>query len=138
MLPFLRSGRASSPWGLQRDRRGAAALEFALTAPVLILVLGQILQFGLILFAYNDMSHVAWNVARQVATGSMPAATAASEVRERLISWGAPPTVEISDAPLGLPEITVEISLPFAALRLFDPMNLLGTGAITVRAAAPR
>lgn len=133
-----RSGRPFPPAGLCRDARGAAALEFALTAPVLIVVLGQMLQFGLILFAYNDMSHVAWTIARQVATGSMSTVAAVEEARQRLVSWGAPPSVEVSDPVPGLPEITVEISLPMSSLRMFDPMNLLGEGMVTVRAAAPQ
>lgn len=122
------------PW---RDMRGVAALEFALTAPVLILVLGQIIQFGLILFAWNDMSHVAWNVARQVATGRMAADAATHAVRERLVGWGSPPDVEVGDDS-GFPEVTVEISLPLDALRVFDPMRLLDGRTITISAAAPR
>lgn len=49
---------------LWRDKRGASALEFALTAPVFILFLFGVIELGLVLWTQMGMQHGAQMAAR--------------------------------------------------------------------------
>lgn len=52
-----------------RDERGSPAVEFALIAPVFMLFLFGIVQFGFAFFTYNDMFNGAREGARRLAVG---------------------------------------------------------------------
>lgn len=54
------------------DEGGAAAVEFALILPVLLLVLFGIVQYGYYFFAAQNGSSVAREAARKVAVGDCP------------------------------------------------------------------
>ena len=47
--------RLSSPW--VEDRRGLAAVEFALVAPVLLLILGGMIDFGLLMSGKSQLAN---------------------------------------------------------------------------------
>ena len=55
-----------------RHQGGAAAVEFALILPVLLLVLFGIIQYGYYFFAAQNGSSVAREAARKVAVGDCP------------------------------------------------------------------
>lgn len=55
---------------LARDERGSPAVEFALIAPVLILLLLGIVQFGFAFYTYNEMMNGAREGARRLAVGA--------------------------------------------------------------------
>ena len=61
----------------RRHERGAAAVEFALVLPILLVILLGILDFGL--YYYNDLQliHVARDAARYVSVGNIDDANAA-------------------------------------------------------------
>src|SRR5687768_5528375 len=52
------------------DQRGSPAVEFALTAPILLLMVFGIVQFGFAFFTYNEMMNGAREGARRPAVGS--------------------------------------------------------------------
>jgi Flp pilus assembly protein TadG len=76
---------------LPRRQRGAAAVEFALVLPILLVILLGIIDFGL--YFYNDLqlTHVARDAARYLSVGDVDEATAAIS-NARLVSTtvGAP------------------------------------------------
>ena len=51
---------------LARDRRGGAAVEFALLAPAFLLMFIGVLQGGVALHAYNSVRNISSDTARQV------------------------------------------------------------------------
>jgi Flp pilus assembly protein TadG len=53
----------------RRNRRGSAAVEFALVAPVFFALLFAILESGILFFASQVLESVAQNAARQILTG---------------------------------------------------------------------
>lgn len=69
-----------------RSERGAALVEFALVAPVLVLVLVGIIQFGLVLNDYQAIRHGVRDGARQAAVqtygSASPSCTTASAPEE--------------------------------------------------------
>ena len=58
---------------LARDERGSPAVEFALIAPVLILLVLGIVQFGFAFYTYNEMMNGAREGARRLAVGASDA-----------------------------------------------------------------
>jgi TadE-like protein. len=53
------------------DARGQAMVEFALVFMLVILVMVGILDFGRVIFAYNDSSHASRDAARQAAVSPL-------------------------------------------------------------------
>lgn len=64
MVPHRPRRARSRLLALLHCRRGVAAIEFAFVAPVLILMLLGIVELGRALLLYNDMQHVAGELAR--------------------------------------------------------------------------
>lgn len=58
--------------GLARNESGVVAIEFALTLPLILLVLYAIIQFGQVFNALNDANQLAANGARYAAVNSKP------------------------------------------------------------------
>lgn len=85
--PVAWTGEKSGSWQSKFlcDDRGATAVEFAMVAPVFFLVLGAIVETGLMLFTEYVLQSSVQEAARQVRTGqaqnaSMSAATFKSKV----------------------------------------------------------
>jgi hypothetical protein len=60
---------------LARSERGTALVEFALVAPLLFLIVFGIIEFGLILNAYNQLTQLAGQGARAAAVNRNPDGT---------------------------------------------------------------
>src|ERR1700731_5367557 len=58
----------------RRNRRGSAAVEFALVAPVFFALLFAIIETGIMFFASQVLETVTQDAARQVMTGQAQAA----------------------------------------------------------------
>ena len=56
--------------GVLRDQRGSPAVEFAIIAPVLMLLVFGIVQFGFAFYTYNEMFNGAREGARRLAVGA--------------------------------------------------------------------
>jgi Flp pilus assembly protein TadG len=53
---------------LRRHRKGQALVEFAIVLPILLLVLGGIIQFGILFWAQNTVTQIARDTGRWAAT----------------------------------------------------------------------
>lgn len=99
-----------------RQRNGAMAVEFALTAPLVILLFFAALEFTRLNVIRNSADNAAYEGARQ---GIIPGATAAScQVEaQRLLSAigvrGATITVTPAVILPDTPRVTVDIDIPF-------------------------
>ena len=85
MVAFLLTLRA----GLQRDRSGSAASEFALVLPLLTMLLFGVLEFGSIIYSFSAMQFGASNAARSFAVNTADEAAALASARAVLPGWVA-------------------------------------------------
>lgn len=77
-LPRLAAGRCCA---LARDRRGATAFEFALSASAFMGLLIGTLQIAIVFFVQQGVQTAAEVVARRVLTGQIPAGTTQEKFR---------------------------------------------------------
>lgn len=115
----------------RRDSGGIAAIEFAFTAPVLVLLLVGLIQAASAFFTLNQMNWVAREAARGLALGDLAdVAAAQAYVESHLISWAAAgSTVTITVPDPADPDDTdyrVAISVPLSDAALVDPVGYLG------------
>lgn len=114
----------------RRDTGGVAAIEFAFTVPVLVLILVGIIQMASAFFTLNQMNWVAREAARGLALGDLADAAAAEAfVGSNLISWAvAGSTVNVAVPDPGDPsdrDFRVDISVPLEQAALLDPVGYL-------------
>jgi Flp pilus assembly protein TadG len=69
-----------------RDRRGAAALEFALVLPLLVFILVSALQVGVIAMSSSALDNALFQVTRQIRTGQSTAPSSADELEDQICS----------------------------------------------------
>lgn len=79
--PFKLVGHA------MRRHDGSSAAEFAMILPLLMLFLFGIVQYGIMFFAYNNMSNAAREGARAMAVGEVDATGAETLAENYLIGW---------------------------------------------------
>ena len=128
--------RMLSRRGLYRDNHGIAAIEFAFTVPVLILILVGIVQVASAFFTLNQMNWVAREAARGLAVGDLvDVAAAEAFVDSHLISWAAASsTVSVVTPDPNDPNDTdyrVQISVPLEDAALMDPVGYLAGKSVS-------
>lgn len=69
------------------DDRGSMAVEFALIAPVLMIVVMGILEFSLMLYTHATAASATRDVTRRIATNRLAAASADTTVKDQLPAW---------------------------------------------------
>jgi Flp pilus assembly protein TadG len=69
------------------ERRGAAAVEFALILPALTLMLCGVFQYSILAFSYNVMLNTARNGARSLAIGTATEAQVITTAKASLPGW---------------------------------------------------
>ena len=84
---------------LHRDRRGASALEFALVAPLLILIIVGIAQMGTLYMAHAGLRNLVADSARFASISPRPTDTA---IKDRLRTGG----FGLQSSALGEPVVT--------------------------------
>ena len=123
----------------RKRRKGAAAVEFALTAPLLFLFVFTSVEFARMNMIRHTVDNAAYEAAR---AGIVPGATAANvEARARsIMSYVGAVSVDVVITPsVILPEteaVTVEVSVPcnqnaFLAPHFFADGTLVGTTTMT-------
>ena len=133
---MLARGRAvRRRFGNARSDRGAAAVEFAIILPVLMLVLFGIIQYGYYFFAAQNGSSVLRELTRKVAVGDCPSQTDLENyAKKRLggLSYSGltvTRTWQNGSAAVG---DTVTVYLSFKTLNLHIPFIPLPGGDATV------
>ena len=119
--------------GVHRGEAGVAAVEFALILPVLALVLTGIIQFGMLMFAQNQMTNVARETSRRIAVGELTNAAAQQYAQDSLVFPSANFAVAITGPDPASPnpkDITVDIRVPFSQVSLVDILGLFGSGTL--------
>ncbi len=121
---------------LLKDKSGANAVEFAIVVPVLLLIVLGIIQFGIILFTYNNMVQAAREAARTLAVQETTAADAQTIALNQLGFSGLAFTVTICEpagptcsAPLDpASDVSVMITVPLSEATIVDILGLFSTG----------
>ena len=117
--------------GFHRHRKGAAAVEFALVAPLLFLVLFGIVEIGRLFMVQQMLTNCSREGARRAILESSTETEVKTVVNDYLTGSsvsGATVTVSPSDlSSLGLGDpVTVKISVPFEDVSWLPSPWLLG------------
>ena len=127
---------------LLKDKSGANAVEFAIVVPVLLLIVLGIIQFGIILFTYNNMVQAAREAARTLAVQETNATEAQQIALNQLGFSGLPFTVTICEPVVVTPphgpacapplnpasDVSVMITVPLSEATIVDILGLFSTG----------
>ncbi|WP_439534286.1 TadE/TadG family type IV pilus assembly protein [Polymorphobacter sp.] len=95
-------------------RRGAAAAEFALILPLLLLLFFGSVQYGVLMFTYNSMLTTARNGARALAVGSATPTAVRTAVLAGMPGWVSPDSVTIVAGNVGADQVRTAITVPSA------------------------
>lgn len=91
-------GRRSTRWRpLLADRRGSAAFEYALVAPLLFVMIFAIIEYGFVFYGYSSMQFGANQAARSIAVNRIATSGASDAVNAYLPSWMPPSTVTVTN-----------------------------------------
>jgi len=123
-------GIAGSCW---RSERGAAAIEFAIVVPFVLLVLTGIIQFGFVLFLQSHVADVARDTARRVAVGEFEQAEGVQFAQDSLLNWGVTYTVAVTVSD---PDVVVQISLPMSQAALIDLLGVFQSSTLSATVTA--
>jgi Flp pilus assembly protein TadG len=129
----LKHGRPMK--ALVRSRAGGAAMEFALVAPLMLLLVAAIAQYGALMFTYASMQNGARSAARQLALGSVTAVEAEASATAALPGW-VPTGDWVVDArdsdTTGTDLVDVSISVPASKATVFSVVPMPAELAVTV------
>lgn len=131
----------------RRDDSGAAAVEFAIIATLLFLLLFGILQYGLYFWAYQSGAHAAREGARRSAVG--PHCTTLQAYVEDRVGGAAPGPITVARnfakgesnvGPTPGDEVgdVVEVTVTFDAINLNIPLIPLPSGGTITEVAKSR
>lgn len=114
------------------DTGGAALLEFAFVAPVLVLLFAGIIQFGMVLVLRSSMLDTAQDAARRMAVGEFSTQSEVADyVNSNMLTWAAPVVAATwPDEGAGETDVTVSVTVsmgeavPFDLLGLFEGQTM--------------
>ena len=128
---------------LRRHRRGAAAVEFAVVAPVFFLVVLGIIEFGRMIMVQQVLTNAAREGARIAVLDSATTARVETRVTDYLASANlSGATVTITPNPpntAGFDQpVTVRVDVPFAAVSALSRPFLAGSTTLTAQSVMRR
>jgi Flp pilus assembly protein TadG len=124
-----------------RRQRGAAAVEFAIVAPLLFMILLGIVDVGNMLFVYNSMLNAARETSRSVAVSADTPAQGKSKAEAALNKHygkkGKTTFTVVVTVPANSSEHEVKttISTPLSETMMLDVFKLLGEFNLTASAS---
>ncbi len=122
------------PRTLWRDRKGAAALEFALAIPLLIMMIFGIIDFGRALAARNEMAHALGRAMRLVHLDPTVTPQQIETALEGYLSnYDADLTVQIAEVS-GTSFMKVSVEFPF---KISVPFSTVSEVELQVATLAP-
>jgi len=119
----------------RRGRRGAAVVEFAAVAPLLLLILFGIIEYGYIFMVRQTVTHAAREGCRiaVLQTTDEPYSEVTDRIAEIMATAGVTNyTVDLTHPTAGDPMEVVEISVPIEEVSLVGSMIPHGDGPIRV------
>lgn len=133
--------RLARPAGALGADRGAAAVEFAIIAPLLISLMLGIIQFGAIFYVWHNMTAAARDTARRVAIGEIGSKAEAETFAGGALSGVVPWVVGFSVAAT-LPadpstpggDVSILITAPLVQAAIVDFLGILEGETLHARA----
>jgi len=129
-MSLLKLTKRNKSQSIRQNRSGVAAVEFAIVAPLLLLILFGMIETSRFLSARHAVTGAAREVARRVAVTGADQATAEQVAREFLDRSGfSTDSVEVFQEPLpsevpNMRLVTVDVSISFNDVSLVgDPFN---------------
>lgn len=126
------------------NRRGTAAGEFALVAPLLFSMMFGIVEYGLVFYGYSAVQTAANQTARNIAVNTGNIATAEADLNAKLPPWIGPSVVTVTKTNAGDPTKSVVVitadtqasdATPIKIFTKMAPMTL--TTSVSVKAELP-
>jgi len=126
----------------QRDDRAAVAVEFALIAPLMVLLAAGIIQYGLYFWAMQAGTNAASDAARALSVGNCQSSSALQAFATRDVGSSAASTVTATPtysvngttvASPGQPGGDVSVTVSFQAVNLHLPLVPLPNGGSVIR-----
>lgn len=128
---------AKAPAGLlarlRRARQGAAAAEFALILPVMLMVVAGALQYGVMAMTYNAMLNGARSGARALSLGDAAATDVRTAVRDWMPAWVPAADVTVTSEAVGANQVRVNVSVPGTSSTVFRLLPLPATLDVSVQ-----
>jgi Flp pilus assembly protein TadG len=112
----------------RRDDAGAAAVEFALVSVVLFTLVFGVLQYGMLFFQLQAVSHAAREGARLAAVGVDDCAQFSTEVKKRGGPMADIATVAIDFSPGAVPGASADVAVRVAAPQVRLPVRAVLRG----------
>lgn len=97
---------------VRNSKTGAAAAEFAIMLPVLLLIMAGALQYGVMMMTYNSMVNGARSAARALSLGDATDAQVRTAVKNWLPGWVSDGAVTVTTTSIGTDRIRVDVSVP--------------------------
>ena len=118
----------------RRNRRGSAAVEFALVAPIFFALLFAIIETGIMFFASQVLETVTQNSARQILTGQAQGASYAdwSHFRDGVVCAQIPALLNCSNI-----YVSVKTASSFAGVAMGNPIDAKGNFDPTILGYSP-
>lgn len=126
------------------NRRGSAAGEFALVAPLLFSMMFGTVEYGLVFYGYSAVQTAANQTARNIAVNTGNIETAGADLNARLPPWIGPSVVTVQKTNAGDPTKSVVVitaktkasnATPIKIFTKMFPMTL--TTSVAVKAELP-
>ena len=137
---FKMSNRFYTRWewvrAASQDERGATAVEFALIAPILLVMFSGIVEGSVLLHTWGNMQNLGRQAARSAAIGEFNKTQAETLVKNRMQASGGGPNVTatvtfVKGAQLTDNAVVVEIIMPAAELSKVLPFGFFRTINLT-------
>lgn len=114
---------------LARNRRGSAAVEFALVTPLVVGLLFGLLEVSMAMFTQSALQSAGRDVLRRVAVNTMPFAAAEAAIRAQVPNWlGDDLTVTLSQTTPANPATNVYQVRLQAPMEAATPVALFTRG----------
>ena len=127
---------------IKSNRKGVAAVEFAIVAPLLLLMIFMMVEASRFLSSLHATAGAAREVARLIAVNGVDISTAEEHARlvmENSLFRSVSVTVTVDNAPSLVPDasiITVTVTIDFSDVSVIgDPFNI---GVVDVRGTSSR
>jgi Flp pilus assembly protein TadG len=125
---------------LYKDISGNSAVEFALTAPVLLFMVLGALEYGMMFYTQASMQHAARDSVRQVSLGQLTDANAPAYVCGNVPSWAeADCSASVTHSNAADPKtdvITVAVNVPASKATVVNFFTEATGGDFVIEASA--
>ncbi len=119
-----------------RDKKGTAAVEFALILPMLFMLTLGVWEAGVVFFAQDQMTHVSREASRNVALGLMTETEAETYVTDRLADiFNVPMSVSVTSPATENStnqDVVVTVTVSSANMDQLTPLGILSPDSLEI------